>query len=110
MLKMRFASQWVRWIIMCVKIVDYSVIVNNDMAGPIIPGRGLRQGDPLSLCYLFFALKVFPLSFRKLNGEETYMTLPLGLMLLLFLTFYLQMIVFISQSKRMGSTCIEEYL
>jgi len=37
---------------MCVELVDYSVLVNNDKVGPIILGRGLCQGDPLSP-YLF---------------------------------------------------------
>jgi len=39
MLKMGFDSKWVRWIMMCVETVDYSVIVNNELVGPIIPGR-----------------------------------------------------------------------
>jgi hypothetical protein len=74
-----------------VETVDYSVIVNNDVVGPILLGRGMRY---CHRTYLFFVLKVFPLSFGKLNDEETHTILPFALMLLLFLTFCLQMTVF----------------
>jgi hypothetical protein len=40
--KMGFFQQWVRLMMMCIESVDYPVLVNNDMAGPIILGRGLR--------------------------------------------------------------------
>jgi hypothetical protein len=49
MQKMGFSPQWINWIMMCVETADYSVLVNGNMTDPITPGRGLRQGDPLSV-------------------------------------------------------------
>ncbi|GAU17164.1 hypothetical protein TSUD_177940 [Trifolium subterraneum] len=52
MTKMGFTAVWIRWVMMCVSSVNYSVLMNYDRVGPILPGRGLRQGDPISP-YLF---------------------------------------------------------
>lgn len=38
-----FANMWVQWVMMCVTLLRYYVLVNLDIVGPIKPGRGMRQ-------------------------------------------------------------------
>jgi hypothetical protein len=46
--RMGFAHQWIRLIRMCVRSVQYAMIVNGVPMKKIIPTRGIRQGDPIS--------------------------------------------------------------
>ena len=48
MRKLGFNERWINLMMVCVKTVSYSVLVNGEPKGLIRPTRGIRQGDPLS--------------------------------------------------------------
>lgn len=50
--KLGFEEAWIKKVIMCVKFVSFSILINREPKCFIEPSRGLQQGDLLSP-YLF---------------------------------------------------------
>ena len=48
MRKLGFNERWITLMMVCVKTVSYSVLLNGEPKGLINPTRGIRQGNPLS--------------------------------------------------------------
>jgi hypothetical protein len=49
---MNFSTEWISWITMCVESVNYNIIRNDRLVGPITPAKDFRHWNPLSP-YLF---------------------------------------------------------
>ena len=60
-----FSEQWRKWILFCISIVKFSILINGSPKDFFGNSRGLRQGDPLSL--LLFVIVMEALS-QLLDG------------------------------------------
>ena len=55
--KMGFRGRWINLVMGCMKIVSYSVLVNEEPCGMIFPTRGIRQETHFPPSNFFFVRK-----------------------------------------------------
>lgn len=65
MIGMSFSEKWIKWVMICVTTVSYSISFQGSSIGPIIPTRGLRQGDPLSPYMFLMCVEGLPKSLKS---------------------------------------------
>lgn len=66
---MGFGDRWVKFVMMCVSSVCYSILTGGELVGPIILERGLCQGDPLSLYLLILCAEGLSLLLSKVTQQ-----------------------------------------
>ncbi|XP_030502854.2 uncharacterized protein LOC115718027 [Cannabis sativa] len=70
MLQMGFAERWVRLIMFCVSSVSYSIMHDGHRMRPILPSRGIRQGDPLSTYLFIICAEGFSALIKKFESQH----------------------------------------
>ena len=70
MLQLGFNARWVQWIMECVKLVSFEVLINGSPYGSTHPTRGLRQGDPLSPYLSLFCAEALSHMLRKAERDR----------------------------------------
>jgi hypothetical protein len=67
--KMGFCEKWVKWIHMWVESIQYFILVNGEGVGPVVPGRGIWQGDPLSPHLFILCVEGLTTLIKKYEGR-----------------------------------------
>ncbi|XP_059441892.1 uncharacterized protein LOC132174217 [Corylus avellana] len=78
MVGLGFAVEWVEKVMTCVRTVTYSILINGQPYGKIVPTRGIRQGDLLSPYLFILCAEGLSTSMNKAEREGRISGLPIA--------------------------------
>ncbi len=70
MRRLGFAEEWIHLIMMCIKSVSYSVLINGEQCGFFTASRGIRQGDSFSPYLFLLCAEGLSALFRKAERDS----------------------------------------
>ena len=70
MRRMGFHERWIGWIMRCITTVSYSIIINEEAHGSIVPSWELRQGDTLSSYLFLLCTEAFSALIEEANNNN----------------------------------------
>ena len=109
MSRLGFSARWIGLIMNCISTVSYRIKVNGKLFESFRPGRGLRQGDPLSPYLFLICAEGFSALLQKAEEEGRLRVSRSVTMLLAFLTCYLPMTRLSCFEQMGGCTAATEY-
>lgn len=78
MCKVGFHMNWVNLIMLCVKLVSYSILINSNPQANFMSLREIRQDDSLSPYLFILCAKVLFCMLNRAESNENLTNIPLG--------------------------------
>ncbi|XP_070010429.1 secreted RxLR effector protein 78-like [Nicotiana sylvestris] len=74
--ELRFPDRFIRWIMECIKTVNYTIFVNGETTEPFNATKGLRQGDTVSPFLFAIMMDYLSRSLYELKKEPNFQYHP----------------------------------
>lgn len=105
-------EQWIHLLMQCVRSVSYSILINGQPHGHIIPSRGIRQGDPLSLFFFIICAEALSSLLQQAGrvGGLTGVPISRGIIRISHLLFGNDSLVFCRANLRNGGKSMRYFL
>ena len=75
---MNFSSTWINWIMECISLVQYAILLNGSPTQFFHPSRALRQGDPISPYLFLLCTNILSIALTQAERQKQIMGITVG--------------------------------